>query len=1307
MDRSFFSLSKAISQSLAKSKISLDLASAFTKFLEENLLLKQQAIYLLEEKKHSLQEVIKELYGISIAKQSNWSARVKKELENSQVVEKFVNYLQKSEKFDHQNSKYFQDCKQKQGTNKLSLNIGSYYCIIRIKPFKDKDIQQKFRWCFLQAKYKKKGWSEETPIKDLSQELIKNQYIAGEVIEDYLKNNPIIKKDNFPTNNHLPNVLVLDGEESHYLFCLLYGYSLLYFPDSQKTLLRHSKTLHWKLLYKKVEGYNLVYVSFYYADEQHCFDFHRSNAYLFGGIKQALVIEHNYWELENNLLSDAMMQEAVHGVLVALQEWKSFLQEWKKYYNISITKDESLENHFINFSVRELKEGFFWLKLRKTNKKPIFHPDAKIPKFYLSTDIKKYNSINIGLQVEDFEDYEWCLQNSQECSSTVKLFQYLPYILDSVKKEDCYYIHKVIISKILPLAKNYPYFYNHKKELLFKDTKNLQFGITLKKNPESDAKYFLKGRFYEKKLDGEKKPILFSTNNRPFNIIGFIPSYLIYKNKIFTIDNLVSGSFMRNYQTTIFADKGDIEDFYCNVYPLLKIQHLYFFDPDKLLNAFTIFYYKLYGKIEVREYKEIFIGRLTTIMQTELGEFSYPIYEKTKTFQKRIFNRDFSINRDKEQEKELYLKLKEHGWVSENILEDSKPIFSMKRSKIIKFLFQFLPEEIENPIIQYYIKKEFKKWKVQNFTPRITSRVKNLGKNQWFEVEVNTGKHNINIQKIIDLWEKKINYIDLGEEKGVVKIDKKWIKNYIPILKHLYENKKKQKTYNSKKFIVNKYHLGLLESSNTIKKNSPKLNNNILQLTPQKIPNTIKAKLRGYQKEGVSWFCFLRKYNFGGILADDMGLGKTLQAITFFEIIRIQNQSSIKKPHLVICPTSVVTNWQEEMQRFSPELKFVVYYGCKRKKLINQFQKVDLIITSYSLLQKDSDILQKIKYDVILLDEAQNIKNAKTKTSKEVCSLKSFQKISLTGTPIENNVFELWAQFSFLMPELLGSYKNFQNLYARTNKNKQQEYDFSLLRKQTKPFILRRIKQNVAQSLPPKTEQTLYCEMYPKQRKLYNAVLEMERKNILDKIDNKEPKQNIKICFFEALLKLRQICCDPRLHSMFIGKNITSAKLDFFLSRIEEVIAEGHRVLVFSQFVKMLNLMHQPFLNRNFRFLQLDGSTRKRHEIIQKFQNNSNYSIFLISLKAGGVGINLTEADYVIHYDPWWNIAVMNQASDRVYRIGQNKHVFVYKLITKNSVEEKILNIQKKKQSLSDDIISVFKNFNNMLKVESIEEFFS
>lgn len=449
-------------------------------------------------------------------------------------------------------------------------------------------------------------------------------------------------------------------------------------------------------------------------------------------------------------------------------------------------------------------------------------------------------------------------------------------------------------------------------------------------------------------------------------------------------------------------------------------------------------------------------------------------------------------------------------------------------------------------------------------------------------------------------------------------------------------------------------------------------------------PDNLKAELRPYQQEGYSWLKRLAEQRFGGILADDMGLGKTVQMLAF--ICSEKALGKMNKPFLVVCPKSVLPNWLSECERFAPSLKVVALRGQDRFRNYEFVPDADIVIVNYALVSADIDLLQNREWHGIVLDEAQAIKNQSTKLAKNVGKLKSDVKFCLTGTPIENNLGELWSQFNFLMPGFLGDYKFFKDAFREPIEEYGNAEAMALLSRRVKPFMLRRTKSNVAQELPGKNEMLIRVELEGLQRDLYETVRVASSKKVLEEIARKGFK-NSHIVLLDALLKLRQVCCDPRLvKKLEAAKKVKeSAKLDALMEMLPNLLAEGRKVLVFSQFTSMLDLIAEELNKVNIEFVEIRGETENREIPVRRFQSGE-VSLFLLSLKAGGTGINLTAADTVIHYDPWWNPAVENQATDRAHRIGQDKTVFVYKLLVKGSIEEKIMERQKRKKSLADAI---------------------
>ncbi|CEG57483.1 DEAD/DEAH box helicase [Legionella fallonii] len=471
------------------------------------------------------------------------------------------------------------------------------------------------------------------------------------------------------------------------------------------------------------------------------------------------------------------------------------------------------------------------------------------------------------------------------------------------------------------------------------------------------------------------------------------------------------------------------------------------------------------------------------------------------------------------------------------------------------------------------------------------------------------------------------------------------------------------------------------------------------EITP---PSGLKVNLRDYQHYGLKWLQFLRSSRFSGVLADDMGLGKTVQTLAHLQYEK--EQGRLNNATLIIAPTSLVGNWLAEAKRFTPELNVLVYHGSERHQ--DNFDDFDLVISTYGLIHRDKEKFVNYPFYYLILDEAQFIKNARTKTTQVIQQLQASHRLCLTGTPLENHLGELWSLFHFLMPGLLGDTKQFR-LWFRTPIEKYSDLDRrELLAKRVKPFMLRRTKNQVASELPPKTEMLRTIEIVGPQRDLYEAIRMSMEKKVRDAIA-KQGLGKSHILLLDALLKLRQICCDPRLLSLPEATiaHGTSSKLDALMELLDNLVEEGRRVLVFSQFTSMLQLIEDQLVAKQYEYLKLTGQTQNRQALVERFQEGKT-PIFLISLKAGGTGLNLTRADTVIHYDPWWNPAVEDQATDRTHRIGQENPVFVYKLITAGTVEEAILGMQERKRQLVDGILSADSSKTVSLSEEDLDQFF-
>jgi len=464
----------------------------------------------------------------------------------------------------------------------------------------------------------------------------------------------------------------------------------------------------------------------------------------------------------------------------------------------------------------------------------------------------------------------------------------------------------------------------------------------------------------------------------------------------------------------------------------------------------------------------------------------------------------------------------------------------------------------------------------------------------------------------------------------------------------------------------------------------------------------LESVLRPYQKQGVAWLHFLRENSFGGILADEMGLGKTLQTLAFLRFVREQQPDAA--PTLIVCPTSLVFNWVSEVKKFTPELKVLALHGPERHAAFAQIRQSHIVITSYALARRDAERYREFEFDTMVLDEAQHIKNRQTQNAQAVKAVKSTHRLVLTGTPLENSVLDLWSIFDFLMPGYLGTAKDFRERYELPIIKSKDDAAQQRLARRLRPFLLRRLKKDVAADLPAKIEQVSYAELTAEQRGVYQQVIEASRKEVLEAVGAQGLAKS-RMVVLTALLRLRQVCCDLRLLNLAdVDPATASGKLEMFGELLEEVIDGGHRVLVFSQFVKMLTLLKEKLAAESIEYCFLDGSTTDRGAVVEQFQKNSSIPVFLISLKAGGVGLNLTGADTVIHFDPWWNPAVEDQATDRAHRIGQSKVVTSYKLITRDTIEEKILLLQNRKREIIQSTISGEEEFAEALNWEDIQE---
>ena len=1312
-----------INQALAKTKISFDLRVEFVGFLADFPDWENQALYLLKDKAIKIEDIVANLYDVPVKVQPSWKS-------SPQVATDHIDDFQIPKVEDQVSSKYvdytprslFKDWKQEHGFESIPVEVGDIHTFIRFEQITTDDQEEKFLWQINRARYGKRGWGNERPIKSIGKLLLDNNNNPGWVVKTFLDENKHLRTKEYLPRNHgeeIPNPLVLSSRDTHCLILLLMGHPFFYYKDGFKRIRNSHKKVHYQVHVHTLANHKIVAGFFYTTDKDGNHqpiiteDF-IDNGFMLYGLPKAIVFDANYLEILPSPFPSRMIRDSFKGVLIPNDEWDEYLETWRSWYsNFDLVMINPETTETPNFQARKVKDWRFWLVMPE-DKIELFKYEEDITWLELEEETKDFNSNRVAVNIRNFDGENSKLQFPGQSPKTSKLFQILKAIYSGKSEKDAFIVERHAISQLFILSEEYPYARSYNQKHLIASG-NKDFRISVKKNPDNPKQYLLQGEICKVDEKGIWKP-LFKQSETPRKVVGIMPSYLLHNDQMIRISSMMSGRLVNDSLTGVIVEESEISDFYATALPYLRQRNVKINDPQGLLRVSALYNYSIQGQMGILEVQGIMMGHLQTIMHTDIGDFDYPLELNVDEFEQVMDDHKFKIPKNFALEQKLKEELYDAGWVDEGNNE-----YSMREDQTLHFVLEILPKIDQEKMVTYVGAKKLKRWETKQILPMISTNIKTGI--DWFDVDIRMSidGQTLDIREIVKLWNSQEQAVELGKNDGIAVIDNEWISKYAPILNRLIkatDNLGESKTIDSgdqstQSLKVEKFHMGLLKDLETASAEVERDEewSDLLEqfkifqgIKKQKIPKEVKAKLRDYQKEGVNWLCFLREYGLGGILADDMGLGKTLQTLAF---LSIEKKKGVDKPNLVIAPTSVVTNWRAEVEKFTPHLRVILLHGNKRKYLFEAAKNADLIITTYGLLQRDLEYLRSLEYHVVILDEAQMIKNARSKTSLAVLELNGRQRLTLTGTPIENSVSELWSQFNFLMPGFFGTLREFEKDYVMTTgKNRKKKPDHALLRKQTKPFILRRMKQHVAKELPPKTEQTLYCEMSDQQRKLYNSVMQIVRKKIKDRIQV-EGLKGARITIFDALLKLRQICCEPRLSSLVGQKPPSSAKMILFLDTLSEIVEEGHRVLVFSQFVKILNLMHDELKSRNIPYLQLDGSTRDREDMVKKFQQGDEFPVFLISLKAGGTGINLTSADYVIHYDPWWNPAAEAQATDRAYRIGQKNHVFVYKLITRNSIEEKILELQKKKQALANQIIGASDTLESMIDIDDIQEIFA
>lgn len=687
--------------------------------------------------------------------------------------------------------------------------------------------------------------------------------------------------------------------------------------------------------------------------------------------------------------------------------------------------------------------------------------------------------------------------------------------------------------------------------------------------------------------------------------------------------------------------------------------------------------------------------------------FSYKGYKTRSTDKETVTIPDgdkiLIIHRNKEAEQLFMQKLE--ALHSQFIHPQDSSQLVLKGADVLRnnwfFLFIDAMKEMQVPVYGFEALSNFR-----FNTARPTTHIHVSSGLDWFDakVEIEFGNQRAGISDIKKALANKQSFVQLSD--GTLGIlPEEWLKRYALLFK-VGDNK-------TNKLRLSRYHMSVIDAlyenrdenelSFALDEKFEKLREfkHIPEIAP---PDNLQAILRPYQTAGYQWLNYLNEVGWGGILADDMGLGKTVQALTMLHHYKTTN-GTLKA--LVVCPTTLIYNWANEIKKFTPELTHYIHHGSMRSRSVENMEAYDVVITTYGTLRSDITILMKVLLDYVILDESQAIKNPSSKVTKAACLLTAKNRVCMSGTPLQNNTFDIFAQMNFLNPGLLGSMEFFRNEFAtpidKFGEQEQKEH----LRKLLYPFILRRTKEQVAKDLPEKTETILFCEMEKEQRKIYDIYRNSYRDKIMGVIEEQGIDRS-QLTILQGLMKLRQICDSPAILNEEEKYPNHSIKLDELTREITENIGD-HKALVFSQFLGMLGLIRHKLKEAEIPYEYFDGSTstHERERAIQNFQNNDTCRVFLISLKAGGVGLNLTAADYVYIVDPWWNPAVEQQAIDRTHRIGQTKNIFAYRMICVDTIEDKILQLQERKRSLAKELIADDNSFVKSLSKSDIEYLFS
>lgn len=792
---------------------------------------------------------------------------------------------------------------------------------------------------------------------------------------------------------------------------------------------------------------------------------------------------------------------------------------------------------------------------------------------------------------------------------------------------------------------------------------------------------------------------------QPFKNIKIQFNYFLFHEKtlhlVTNLDMLRVLEFFKSNREILLAHSSKFEEFKQNILANLekqiKISYAYIQPATQKQLAEKSFDEKVEKIIYLADQNEYI--SITPVMK--YGNVEIPVFSRKQIFDTNQNGNVFQVERDDKEEIKLTATIiQQHSEFAEQI--EQYEYFYLHKDKFLDenwFLEAFEKWRDDGIVILGF--NELKKNKL-NANKAVVSIAVVSGIN-WFntEIDVKFGKQKASLKQLHKSIRNKSKFVQLDDGTNGI-LPEEWMKK----LSHYFDSgeiydellRLPKSNFSDIKNLFDENVLSK-EVSEEIETYNKALSEN--QHIPEtEVPAELNATLRDYQKQGLDWLNYLDDFNFGSCLADDMGLGKTLQIIAF---ILSQNKKHPQNTNLVVVPTSLLFNWQAEVEKFAPSIKILTHYGANRTKNTLHFAGHEIVLTTYGMLLSDIRFLKEFNFNYVCLDESQAIKNPNSERYRAARLLKSRNKVVLTGTPIENNTFDIYGQLSFAIPGLLGNKQYFRDIYSIPIDKFENTKRATDLQQKIKPFILRRTKKQVAKELPDKTEMVIYCEMGEEQRRIYNAYEKELREYISAKDEHEIAKNSMHV--LTGLTKLRQICDSPALLKDEEQFTDSSAKIEVLMEQIENKSSQ-HKILVFSQFVSMLDLIKEELQKRNITFEYLTGQTKNRAAKVNEFQGNDQVRVFLISLKAGGTGLNLTEADYVYLIDPWWNPAVENQAIDRCYRIGQKKNVIAVRLICPNTVEEKIMKLQQSKKELANDLIttdnSVFKKLSKQDLMEML-----